>query len=116
MAVTASQVAKLDTIRSTAFGSVTNSYVALGTKFAHPMRIVKFVNTTDADILITFDPSESEDILPAGSFVLYDLDSNKEGANTQFVFAVGSQPYIKYASGAPTLGSVYCVCLYGRGD
>lgn len=112
----ASQIVRLDALRVLAFGSITGSYTVLGGEFVHNMRTIRFVNTTDADLLISFDTVNDNIILPAGSFVLYDCTTNRENNITFFVFQLNTQCYVKYASGAPTKGSVYVECIYGQGE
>lgn len=112
----ASQIVRVDQLRIEPFGSVMGTYAAFGPAFAHTMRMVRFVNTTDADMLISFDTVNDNIILPAGSFVLYDCTTNREESLTFFVFQIGTQAYLKYASGAPTKGSVYLECVYGQGE
>lgn len=105
----------VDALRSKAFGSITNSYTVLGSTFAHPMRTLRLVNTTDADMLISFDTVNDNIILPAGSFVLYDICANTETTQFGFFLRTGTQLYVKYVS-APTLGTVYAECTYGSGE
>jgi hypothetical protein len=111
----AAQVVRLDALRSVAYGSITGSYVALGTAFTHLMRIVKFTNNTDGDMLISFNGSTDNIFIPAGSFTLYDMTTNKEDGNNYFVFQLYTQPYIKYST-APTVGAFYLECVYGNGE
>lgn len=110
-----SQVVRVDPLRTVAFGSITNSYTALGTAFTHPVRMIRITNTTDADMLFSFDTVNDNIIVPAGSFVLYDVTTNREENIIYFVFAVGTQFFIKYVS-APSRGTVYLECLYGQGE
>lgn len=111
----ASQIVRVDALRTVGFGSITGSYVALGSSFAHPMRIIRIVNNTDADMLFSFDASTDNIIVPAYNFVLYDVTTNREENIIYFVFAVGTQIFIKYVS-APSVGTVYIECLYGQGE
>ena len=106
----------VDALRSVAFGSVTASYTTLGTVFAHIMRTIRLVNTTDANVLISFDTVNDNIILPAGSFVLYDVCANTETNQLGFFFRNGTQLYLKRESGAPTSGTVYAECTYGTGE
>jgi len=107
--------AMFDTIRSVAFGSITNTYAAFGSPLGHQTRMIRFVNDTDAGIFISTDGTNTMLYLPAGSFILYDVTANKEMAASTFVFAVGTQFFIKYSS-APTKNSVYIECVYGDGE
>src|SRR5271170_4158851 len=99
----ASQIAHVDPLRSVAFGSITASYTALGSSFAHPMRLFRIINNTNGDMLFSFDTVNDNIFVPAGSFVLYDLTTNREESITYFVFAIGTQLYIKYST-APSSG------------
>lgn len=111
----ASQIAHVDALRTAAFGSITSGYLPLGTAFTHPMRLVRIINNTNGDLLFSFDTATDNIFCPANSFVLYDLTTNREESLTFFVFANGTQVYVKYSS-APTSGSVYLECIYGQGE
>ncbi len=104
--------AYFEALRSLAFGSISGSYAALGTKLLNPARIIKIVNTTDADVLISVDGTADHDIVPAGGFFLYDLTTNHAGNLQGFYFPQGTQFYVKQVS-APTSGSVYLTVVYG---
>ena len=107
-------VALIDTLRSIDFSSITNSYQALGSSFEHPIHITIFTNDTDANMLLTLDPTEDQMILPAGGFKLFDLTTNRADYNANWTFAKGTQFYIKYQA-APTSGKVYIEGIYQRG-
>lgn len=107
--------ANIDTLRSVAFGSITNTYAALGTPLGHQTRIIHFINDTDAGVFISTDGTNNMLYIPAGSFILYDLTTNRESAASTFVFAVGTQFYIKYNT-APSKNSFYIACVYGDGE
>ena len=110
----ASIVVAADALRSLAFGAIGMSYLPLGTPFAHPMRILKFVNVTNADMIISFDGIVDHDYVPAGGFTLYDLTTNRSETAGWF-FREGTQVYVRYVT-APTSGAVYLVALYGMGE
>jgi len=113
MANTAKSVRILpDPLRSAAFGVITNGYVAIGTPLAHPARIVKFKNFTDAVIFISWDGVDDHVALAANSGDVEDETANKSSVEGMYI-AEGTQFYIKYASGAPTMGSVYIEVRYG---
>lgn len=107
--------AKIDILRSVAFGSITGSYVAFGTPLGHQTRMLRFINDTDAAVFISTDGTNNMLYIPAGSFILYDVCTNREQAAPTFVFAVGTQFYIKYST-APSKSSVYLECIYGAGE
>lgn len=105
----------LDTIRSKAFGSITASYTTLGTPLGHATRLIRFVNDTDAAVFISTDGTNDMLYLPAGSFILYDLTTNREQTAPIFAFAKGTQFYVKYNT-APGARAVYIECIYGDGQ
>jgi len=107
-------VVELDTLRSLAFGSIGMTYLPLGIPFGHPMRIVKVINTTNADMFISDDGVLDKDYVPAGGFTLYDLTTNQNETAGWF-FRIGTQIYVKYAT-APASGSVFVVALFGEGE
>lgn len=110
-------VLRVDTLRSVAFGSITGSYAVLGAALTHLWRIFKITNTTNADMLISFDGTTDNVIVPAASFTLYDISTNSPPVNEldNFVVGKGTQLYVKYVS-APTSGSVYVEGLYAKGE
>jgi len=107
-------VARFDAVRTVANGSITASYTAVSTAFQHRMRIIKFVNTTDAGMYFSFDGTTNNDYVPANSFVLYDLTTNGT-TNPDFTLELFTQVYVKYES-APTTGSIYVIGVFGRGE
>lgn len=105
----------LDTIRTVAFGSITNAYLPFGTPLGHQTRMMRFVNDTDAGIFISTDAVNNMLYIPAGSFILYDLCTNRENEATTFCFIPGTQFYIKYNT-APSKNSAYLECIFGDGE
>jgi len=107
-------VVQPDILRSLAFGSIGASFLPIGTPFAHPMRIIKIINTANTDMIISYDNVNNNDYVPAGGFTLYDLTTNNNESAGWF-FKIGTQVSVKYAS-APSSGSVFVVALYGEGE
>lgn len=105
----------VDVIRTVAHGSITNSYVALGATFTHQTRMMRIINNTDGDMLFSTNASDNMLFVPAGSFVLYDVATNREKAADTFVFAAGTIIYIKYNT-SPSKGDVWLECIYGEGE
>lgn len=98
-----------DTIRSIDSATFTGSYQAVGTKLTYPTRIVKFTNNSTVLVTVSWNGSSDHEVLPAGSFLLLDVSSDREtsgifeiGANTQFS--------VKGSSGT---GLVYISTYYG---
>ena len=102
------------TIRTVAFGGITGVFANVGAALSAPARLVKIVNTSNRTAEITTDGTNVQDLLPANSFALYDLTTNRindEGAfmrsGTQF------QTRRPAADANPTSGSVSVVVLVG---
>lgn len=90
------------------------SYTALGTPFAHSMRLIKIINTSNADIIVSYDGVTDNDYVPAGGFTLYDYSSNALDDAGWFM-RESTQVYVKLAAGAAS-GGVFLVCYYGLGE
>lgn len=109
-----SNIVRLDAWREAAFGSITASYTNLGTTFAHAMRVLQFINSTDGDVAISFDGITNNIPVIANTFALYDFTSDQD-AQESFRYELGTQLYIKYLT-VPTTGTFYVVAMYGKGE
>jgi hypothetical protein len=103
---------QVEVLRSVANGSITNSYVALGAPLVYPSRIISFINSTDAPMLISVDGTNNHLVVPTGSTRVFDLTANRRSHDDIFAFAAKTQFYIKYVS-APSTGTFYIETLYG---
>ena len=109
-----SNIVRVDAVRSLAFGAISPTYAPIGTAFGHAMRVLHFINNTDADMMISFDNSTDNIPVLANSFALYDLTSDQDALES-FRYEKGSQLYIKSIS-ALTMGTFYVVAVYGKGE
>jgi hypothetical protein len=108
--------ARYDSLRTIAFGSITNSYQPLGLVIAHNWRVWKITNNTNGDMLISFDGTNDNIFIPAYSYTLYDITTNSDqNAAEGLKMSVGTQWLIKYST-APTIGSVYLEGAYQKGQ
>jgi len=106
--------AQVDTLRTLAFGSITGSFTAVGGPFDFQARIICFTNTTNEDVIFSMDGATDQLIVPAGSFKLFDITTNHKPVNQDdFVFAIGTQWYVKY-SASPSSGAVYIEVVYAQ--
>lgn len=81
-----------------AFGSVTNAFQTIFTPSA-ATKILQMRNNTDASIAVSFDAGSTTNyVLDSGDTVSLDLESNALAMSTTAI-------QIKYAVGAPTVGS-----------
>ncbi len=109
-----SKIVRFDEMRSIDFASIDVSYLPIGTPFDHIVRLFKIVNTSDSGVFISFDGSLDNDYIPANGFSLYDFTTN-QFPGTEFTMSKGTVTYVKYDI-APTTGSVFVVCVYGKGE
>ena len=107
---------RIDAYKSVAFGSITNSYTAVGTPVAHNWRILVFVNNTNGDLKISADGTTDNLFIPANSFKLFDFTTNSDqDAQEALVVGLQTQFYVKYST-APTSGALYIEGLYAKGQ
>jgi len=118
-------VVHVDALRSLGFASISGTYATLGTAFGHKTRMVKITNNTDGDMFIGWttgsvapasDGTADNQFIPAGGFTLFDFSANP-GSEGQFPFCFcqNTQAWVRQSS-APTKGSVYLECIYGKGE
>lgn len=99
--------AVFDPIRTLAFGGISGSYASVGSALEYPARLVKISNNTEGDLYFTTDTDEDQIFVAAGSFALYDFQSNMNpNKDDSFVIPAGAQFSVKQIT-APTSGSVY---------
>ncbi len=110
-----SKIVRFDAYRSLAFGSISGSFAAVGTPLGKPWRVIHLLNTTDKDLIVSFDGSTNNVFIPSNTFSLYDFNANQDPADV-FKMQVGTQIYVKQSSGAPTSGSLYVMGIYGMGE
>ncbi len=106
----------IENLRSVAFGSISGSYVAFGTPFVHSVRTICITNNTDGDMFISDDGVNDKLFIAAGSYKLYDLNTNRDGGpQEEYKFAINTQIYIKEST-APSKNSVYLEAFYAKGE
>lgn len=77
--------------------------------YASPL--IKIVNNTNVDILVSWDGLNPHDAVPAGGFSLYDFCSDA-GSQRGLYAAQGTQFYVKGAAGGGNTGTLYIVVFY----
>lgn len=103
---------RAEPIRSIAFGSISGTYMGIGSAVQHPILQIYIVNTTDADLMFSIDGITDHFVVASHGFFLDDISSNK-GRGGGLYLAEGTRLYVKQESGSPTLGSVYFSTFYG---
>jgi hypothetical protein len=103
----------IEPVRALAFGSISGTYMGVGTAISNPARIFWINNLTDTDLMCSFDGINDHFPLPHDSFVILDATSNKTFP-VGFYLAEGTRLYVKELAGvAPAAGSVYFTVFYG---
>ncbi|CAM5999029.1 unnamed protein product [Sphagnum balticum] len=73
---------RADPLRSLASGSISGAYAAIGTPFAHPVRIMIAQNLTDVTLTYSFDSVNDHFVLPAGGQMIVDVSSDEFQGNS----------------------------------
>ena len=94
-------------LQSFASSSVSSSYQVLGT-FSFPGRVWKITNNSTEDVTVSWDGTNPNEYVPAGSFILLDCAATKEVSGIYDV-PVGTSFYVKGTSGS---GNVYLSYYY----
>jgi len=87
------------------------AYTALGTPLANQGTLIKMVNLSNKNLLISVDGTNDVDICPANGFWLYDVTSDSTIQSSIFTDK-GRQYYVKTSDAAAGTGLVYLVVQY----
>jgi hypothetical protein len=98
--------ATFDALRSVAAGSITSSFVALGSELPVPAVCLTFKNNTNGDVIVSTDGVNDMLYLPTNSFNVYDIRTNGP-YDTDFMFPQGTQFYVTQGTNIPSTGSFY---------
>jgi hypothetical protein len=98
-------------VRSLDFGSISGTYMSIGSALANPARLILVQNGTDASLMYSTDGIDDHFQLPAGGFLLLDITANKT-VSQGFYIAEGTTFYVKEI-GTPSMGTVYVTVVYG---
>ena len=112
MNAVSSAIVRFENLRRLGFAALGAGYVAVGTPFANPLRLIKVTNTTDANLIISFDGVADKDVVAANSAYVYDYAANKSSQGGYLEQPVGDCVYVKLEAAAATLGNVYVTTIY----
>ena len=99
-----------ETLRSIDSSTFTGSYQAVGTATTNQARLVRFLNASNVTVTISWDGTNDHEILPAGTFLLLDVSSNR-GVAYPTVIQANTQFLAKGAAGA---GKFYISVYFTR--
>ncbi len=98
-------------LRSLAYTGISASYANVGSATSNPVRIFKISNNTQGDMIFSVTPGQDDMFLAAGSFTLYDVQSNMNArVDDSYVIPKQTQFRVKQVT-SPVSGSVYIECL-----
>lgn len=106
--------AAFEPVREVAFGSIGASYAAVGSAITDHARLIRIVNTTDAQVYISVDGTNNHIRMAANSFFILDFSANKVRDDGLFL-PVGTIFYAKRVSAAPTSGALWAEVVYAQG-
>ncbi len=103
-----------EAVRELAFGGIGAAYAVVGTSLTDHARLVRFVNTTDAEVYVSTDGVIDHIRMAAGSFFILDFSANKVRDDGLFL-PIGTQFQVKRQAGAPTSGSFWIEVVAATG-
>lgn len=101
---------KFEILRSLDTSTLSGSYVRIGGALQFEARLLKLVNASNVNLLISTDGVNDMDIVPADNYVLYDAGANRGSSAPSMIFAKGTQFFLKSTAGT---GVAYLTVLYG---
>lgn len=108
--VAQSTVLAYEAVKSLDTATLTGTYQAIGAASTHPARVFKIVNNSNVLVTISTDGITDHDIIPASTFVLYDIGSNRGHPAPE----LNIPPTQFYAKGSSGTGLVYVIILYAN--
>lgn len=102
-----------ETLRSLAFGSITDSYAQIGGDFTNPISILKIYNGTDQDLFISKNGTTDHDLIPQGANFVIDITANKTASEGSFFLRAGDGLFTKRGGSVnPTSGSIFVTAIF----
>lgn len=108
--------ARFEELRLIDAADIEANWTAITPEFAHPARLIKIVNLTNADLVFTTDTQKvfGEILVPAQTSDIYDISTNQFTTNISGILAlpVATMLYVKQVE-VPTLKYVAVSVMYG---
>ena len=105
---------EIEPLRTIAFGGISGAYASVGIPFDHDIRMIRAINNTDGDMILSDDTGVAAGKLfvPANTLVLWDFQANMNPrTDDKYVKAINTQISIKQSTAATT-GDFYLECIY----
>ena len=111
--IASSQLARWEDLRSLGHASLSSSYVGIGGSFTQPVRLIEIDNTTDANLIISFDGVNAKRFISANTGKVLDIASDRNDIAKNLEQPVGDRIYVKLEAGSTaTVGNVYVAVMY----
>ncbi|MEE8208148.1 MAG: hypothetical protein V3T88_04225 [Nitrosomonadaceae bacterium] len=107
--------AQWETVRTLAFGSISGTFMGVGTVFDNPARNLIIQNFTDVTLDFSDDGVDTKFKLIPNSLFVWDITTNKSN-ETGFFIPEGARIYVKRVGSAATEGEVSVSVSYGSID
>jgi hypothetical protein len=102
----------LEPVRHLDFGTISGTYMGVGTPISNAARQFFIQNLTDETLMFSFDGVNDHFPLPSEGFLLDDITSNKTSLQG-FYLTEGTRLYVRELDTPPGTGSVYFTVFYG---
>lgn len=93
---------RVETARTLAFGSISGTYMGIGTQLSNPASAIIIQNFTDVMLIYSFDGINDHIYLPASGQLILDVTTN--GGQEGLWLAQGDRLYVKQESSGPSSG------------
>ncbi len=100
-----------ETIRTVISSAFTGSFQTLGSPLNYACCLIKILNNTNQLVSISWDGVNIHDVLPSGSFTLYDINSDA-GSQRGLYVPQGTQFWINGPAPGANTGSIYLIAFH----
>jgi hypothetical protein len=112
MSALSAQLWRWNELQSLAFGSISGSYVGIGSPIPNPIRSLTINNNTEVDLFFSTDGIEDMIFIPAHSGKIYDIGSNKADCAGVSEISATTRFYVRAVGSSPATGNVYIETTY----
>ena len=106
--------ATFDAVREIAFGSISGTFAPIGTALTDHARLVRFVNSTNAEVYISLDGITDQIRMAINSFFILDFSANKVRDDGLFV-PIGTVFFTREVSASAASGAVWIEVVSAAG-
>lgn len=116
MNLQSSQRVAYEQLRSLGFADISGTYAGVGLPFANPVRLITIDNTTNINLIISFDGVNDHTFVASNTGRVLDYCSNKNDLGGNLEQPAYTRLYVKQESGAAAEGNVYVSVVYASQD